>query len=101
VLAFAVQYFGAVAGIMVTASHNPPQDNGYKVYLGDGAQLAPPTDMYIEAAIRAVGSTRAIPTSAGSTVLNDTVVDAYVPQLPPWSAPRARDCGSCIPPCTA
>jgi phosphomannomutase len=78
VLAFAVQYFGAVAGIMVTASHNPPQDNGYKVYLGDGAQLAPPTDMYIEAAIRAVGSTRAIPTSAGYAVLKDTVVDAYV-----------------------
>ncbi len=78
VLAFAVQYFGAVAGIMVTASHNPPQDNGYKVYLGDGAQLAPPTDTYIEAAIRAVGSTRAIPTSASYTVLNDTVVDAYV-----------------------
>ena len=78
VLAFAVQYFGAVAGIMVTASHNPPQDNGYKVYLGDGAQLAPPTDTYIEAAIRAVGSTRAIPTSARYTVLNDTVVDAYV-----------------------
>jgi len=78
VLAFAVQYFGAVAGIMVTASHNPPQDNGYKVYLGDGAQLAPPTDTYIEAAIRAVGSARAIPTSAGYTTLNDTVVDAYV-----------------------
>ena len=78
VLAFAVQYFGAVAGIMVTASHNPPQDNGYKVYLGDGAQLAPPTDTYIEAAIRAVGPARAIPTSASYTVLNDTVVDAYV-----------------------
>jgi phosphomannomutase len=78
VLAFAVQYFGAVAGIMVTASHNPPQDNGYKVYLGDGAQLAPPTDTYIEAAIRAVGPARAIPTSASYTTLNDTVVDAYV-----------------------
>jgi phosphomannomutase len=63
---------------MVTASHNPPQDNGYKVYLGDGAQLAPPTDTYIEAAIRAVGPARAIPTSASYTTLNDTVVDAYV-----------------------
>ena len=78
VLAFAVQHFGAGAGLMVTASHNPPQDNGYKVYLGDGAQLAPPTDTDIEAAIREVGATRAIPTSTGYTVLDDAIVDAYV-----------------------
>jgi phosphomannomutase len=51
-VAFATLQFGAVAGIMVTASHNPPQDNGYKVYLGDGAQIVSPADREIEVHIR-------------------------------------------------
>ncbi|RMB62253.1 phospho-sugar mutase [Tessaracoccus antarcticus] len=46
-VAFGVRHFGCVAGIVVTASHNPPQDNGYKVYLGDGSQIIPPTDAEI------------------------------------------------------
>ncbi len=78
VLAFAVRRVNAVLGVMVTASHNPPQDNGYKVYLGDGAQIVPPVDAEIEAAIRAVGSTRAIPLAPNFTVVDDTIVEAYV-----------------------
>jgi phosphomannomutase len=79
VLAFAVQRLQAAAGVMVTASHNPPQDNGYKVYAEDGAQIVPPTDVEIEAAIEAAGSTRAISVDpAGVVTLDDSVVTEYV-----------------------
>jgi phosphomannomutase len=79
VLAFAVQHLGAAAGVMVTASHNPPQDNGYKVYAADGAQIVPPADSEIEAAIQAVESARAIPLAAdGVTVLGEEIVTSYV-----------------------
>ena len=78
VLAFAVRHLGCDAGVMVTASHNPARDNGYKVYLGDGAQIIPPADRAISDAIDAVGPTGAIPTSDAYRVAGEEVVAAYL-----------------------
>ena len=86
VLAYAVRALDAVAGVMVTASHNPPQDNGYKVYLGgqlggpagDGAQIVPPADAGIEAAIRAAGSLTAVPLGEPGTFLDEKIFQGYV-----------------------
>ncbi len=60
-VAFAVLDRGAAAGVMVTASHNPPDYNGYKVYQGNGAQIIPPVDAGIAAAIAAVGPLATLP----------------------------------------
>ncbi|WP_030233182.1 phospho-sugar mutase [Streptomyces sp. NRRL S-455] len=79
VLAFAIRHLGAVAGVEVTASHNPPRDNGYKVYLGDGSQIVPPADADIAAEIAAIPSLTTVrrPTEGWDT-LDDAVLDAYL-----------------------
>jgi phosphomannomutase len=79
VLAFAIRHLGADAGVMVTASHNPAQDNGYKVYLGDGSQIVPPSDAQIAAHIAEVELVADVPrASSGWTTLNDDVLEAYL-----------------------
>jgi phosphomannomutase len=78
VLAHAVRLLGAAAGIMVTASHNPRQDNGYKVYDATGAQIVPPTDAAIEAAIGAIGPLSTVPMSDAYTVLGDEPLESYL-----------------------
>ena len=86
VLAYAVRHFDTAAGVMVTASHNPPQDNGYKVYLGPalggeaggGAQIIPPVDGEIESAIRAVGPLANVPLGSPGERVGEEVVASYV-----------------------
>ncbi len=83
VLAFAVRHLGVGAGVMVTASHNPPRDNGYKVYLGgedDGSQIVPPVDGEIAAAIDAVaaGDVRDLVRATDYTVAGPELTRAYV-----------------------
>src|SRR5690606_20994910 len=83
VLAFAVRHLEASAGVMVTASHNPAADNGYKVYLGGldhGSQIVPPADAEIQAAIAEVarGSITELPRSSAYEIAPEEVVDEYV-----------------------
>ncbi|MBU8551593.1 phospho-sugar mutase [Streptomyces sp. Babs14] len=88
VLAFAIRHLGAVAGVEVTASHNPPRDNGYKVYLGDGSQIVPPADADIAAEIDAVRSLNDVPRpTTGWQTLGDDVLDAYLTRTDAVLAP--------------
>ncbi len=84
-LAFAIRHTGAAAGVMITASHNPREDNGYKLYLSDGAQIVPPADAEIEAAIAAGGPLAQVPVSAPDspliTRLDDEIARAYLDAL--------------------
>lgn len=83
VTAYAVRRYQADAGVMITASHNPPNDNGYKVYLGGadaGSQIIPPQDAQIAAEIDAVAATdlAAIPVSDGYEKISDFIVTEYL-----------------------
>ena len=80
VTAFGIGHFGAIAAVMVTASHNPPADNGYKVYLGDGSQIIPPTDTEISAEIARVSAAPVdrIPRGDDIELVGDSLIDAYV-----------------------
>ena len=102
-LAFAIRHLGAAAGIMITASHNPPADNGYKLYLSDGAQIIPPVDEQIEHAITALGPLALVPLAPADSPLishlGDEVAQAYIgaitapfpaPAPPPHPAPAPR-----------
>jgi phosphomannomutase len=81
VLAFAVRHLSASAGVMVTASHNPAADNGYKVYLGGldgGSQIVSPADAEIEAAILATAPVNELLRSTDYLTADEEVVSAYI-----------------------
>ncbi|GAB3741559.1 phospho-sugar mutase [Microlunatus parietis] len=83
VVAFGIRHFDCVAGVVVTASHNPPNDNGYKVYLGDGSQIIPPAD--VEIAER-IGWMSRLPLadlrrSEDYTVIGEELINAYLDRL--------------------
>jgi phosphomannomutase len=98
VLAFALRHLGAAAGVMVTASHNPPQDNGYKVYVGrpvgdgyEGSQIVPPVDSEIATHIDAVTSVTSVPTGEEWQTLDDSVVEEYISRTVALVQPGPRD----------
>ena len=88
-LSFAVRHLGCVAGINVTASHNPPEYNGYKVYWEDGAQITPPHDSGIMGEVKAISDWNTVKTmdkaeaeKAGLfEVIGKEVDDAYMAEL--------------------
>jgi len=91
IVAFIVRRLAADAGIAVTASHNPPRDNGYKVYLGDGAQIVPPTDERIAVAIAAAAAGPIEVADGGWTTLGHDAIEAYTAMAVDVVAGEHRD----------
>jgi phosphomannomutase len=98
VLAFAVNELGADVGIMVTASHNPGSDNGYKVYLGGkvdlvtyrGSQIISPADKQISAHIKSIKSLKEVTRSSSWQILDEDIVEKYIDRTKVL-APRPGD----------
>jgi phosphomannomutase len=98
VLAFALRHLGAAAGVMVTASHNPPQDNGYKVYVGrpvgdgyEGSQIVPPVDSEIAFHINEVTSVASVHMGQEWLTLDDSVVQEYISRTVALAPSGPRD----------
>jgi phosphomannomutase len=93
-LAFAVRHLGVAAGVMITASHNPAADNGYKLYLSDGAQVIPPADAEIEKRIAELGPLSQIPVAAADSPLitrhGDEIARAYLAAVVAAAGPADR-----------
>lgn len=81
VLAFAVGQLGAAAGVQITASHNPPADNGYKLYDESGSQIVPPSDGEIEAAIAQAPGATGVVRMPGVPVLDGEIVEDYLARV--------------------
>jgi phosphomannomutase len=100
-VAFAVRHLAASAGIMITASHNPRTDNGYKLYLSDGAQVIPPVDADIEARIATLGSLLDIPTATLDSPLiirqGGEIADAYLTAITGQAPEPERPAGDAEP----
>jgi phosphomannomutase len=88
-VAFAVRALGCDAGAMITASHNPPRDNGYKVYLADGRQIVSPADAEIAAAMDRVANLADIPCCDWWQTVPEDVIEAYVRQVAALVSPTA------------
>ncbi|KAA2251185.1 phospho-sugar mutase [Solihabitans fulvus] len=92
-VAYLVRNEHAVAGVQITASHNPPADNGYKLYLAGGGQIVPPADRQIEAAIERIGEAVTVPTASTWRPVDESQLAGYldrIAQLPRGSARELR-----------